>query len=161
MVGRLVNIISTELIIEYCNRLSSSRLCILTIYSYSLSGPIRAKRFAIRIRIANILCDSHFVKKNVFFFLRIRPLQKMDNSKERTRIPRISRRIGEKTRFARIWPSASKIVFFLKTSAKRGSRWVCEPLAHLQLHYLFKLTHWPDRGQSLRRGKDNPTIASR
>ena len=38
--------------------------------------------------------------------------QKMDSSEDRTRITRISMRIGEKTRFARIWPSASNFWFF-------------------------------------------------
>ena len=35
----------------------------------------------------------------------------MDSSEDWTRITRISMRIGEKTRFAQIWPSASKIGF--------------------------------------------------
>ena len=36
----------------------------------------------------------------------------MESSEERTRIMRISMRIGEKTRFARIWPSAARIGVF-------------------------------------------------
>ena len=49
---------------------------------------------------------SHFKKTT---FLRI-DLPR-DSSEDWARITRISMRIGEKTRFARIWPSASKIVF--------------------------------------------------
>ena len=64
----------------------------------------------------NIFCESTF--------------QKMDSSEERTRITGISMRIGEKTRFARIWPSASKIAFFCLRIDSRESakRWCANRL---------------------------------
>ena len=53
-----------------------------------------------------------------------RPSKKWDSSKDWTRITRMSMRIGEKTRFARIWPSASKIGIFLRIDSAR----ICETL---------------------------------
>ena len=41
--------------------------------------------------------------------------QNMGGSEDWTRVTRISMRIGELTRFGRIWPSASKIEFFCKS----------------------------------------------
>ena len=57
--------------------------------------------------------DSRFEKKNVLFSNR--PSKQWDSSEDWTRI---SMRIGEKKRFARIWPSASKIVFFARTDSR-------------------------------------------
>ena len=68
--------------------------------------------------------NVHQEKKNLSFFFGESTFQKCGSSEDWTRIARISIRIGEKTRFARIWPSASKTVFLLlridsRESAKR------------------------------------------
>ena len=57
-----------------------------------LSGPIRANRFAVREHALRI--DSRFENK---------AFQKMDGSKEMTRITRISMRIGESTHAHKDW----------------------------------------------------------
>ena len=73
-----------------------------------LSGPMCTNRL-----IANILCKSILVLKNPFICEST--FQKWDSSEDWTRIVRISMRIGEKTRFARIWPSASKCINFCES----------------------------------------------
>ena len=71
-----------------------------------LSGPMCANR----ARESRIFSANRFtLRKKILCFFCESTSQKMDSSKERTRITRISMRIGEKTKFARIWPSASKI----------------------------------------------------
>ena len=64
--------------------------------------------------------DSRFEKKNLLFVNR--PSKKCDSGKDWTRITRISMRIGEKTRFARIWPSASKIGIFLRIDSRESAK---------------------------------------
>ena len=56
--------------------------------------------------------DSRFEKSSFAH----RPSKKWDSSEDWTQITRISMRIGEKKRFARIWPSASKLVFLCEST---------------------------------------------
>ena len=66
--------------------------------------------------------DSRFEEKTSFCES---TFQKWDISEDWTRITRISMRIGEKTRFARIWPSASKIGFFLRIDSRESAKRWC------------------------------------
>ena len=67
--------------------------------------------------------DSRFGKKKTLFCELT--FQKMDSSEERTRSTRISMRIGEKTRFAQIWPSASRIGLFLRIDSRESAKRWC------------------------------------
>ena len=88
-----------------------------------LSRPIRANRFSLW---------KHFLFAN-------RPSKIWDSSKDWTRIMRISMRIGEKTRFARIWPSVSKIEIFLWIDSRESAkRWCANRLPTKVPHE----THW-------------------
>ena len=73
--------------------------------------------------------------------------QKWDSSEDWTRIARISMRIFEKTRFARIWPSASKTGIFANRlaridSSESAKRWCANRLPTkvfmIPQHMLFK-----------------------
>ena len=87
--------------------------------SLNLSGLIRANRCAIRTRIANILFELILDPKKKNLPFANRPSKKWESSEDWTRIMRISMRIGEKTRFGRIWPSASKIGIYLRNIGVR------------------------------------------
>ena len=89
-----------------CAEESYSELQFVLICRQCLSGPIRANRFSLRTKQV-FFCES--------------TSQKMDSSEERTRITRMSMRIGEKTRFTRIWPSASDIVFLFANRSIRAN----------------------------------------
>ena len=96
-------------------------------------------------------------KKKLFFFLRT-SLPEMDSSEDCTRIMGISMRIGEKVRCAGIWPSASKIRFFLRMDPRESAKRLCAnrlptklssftqhhiPLGSNLLHdYLLTLWFW-------------------
>ena len=73
--------------------------------SLELRGPFRANRFAICTRSRIFSANWSRFEKSCFCKS---AFQKMDSSEDWTRITRIWMWIGEKTRFARIWPSASK-----------------------------------------------------
>ena len=86
-----------------------------------LSGPIRANRFACESRIFS--ANPFSLRNNLLFANR--PSKKWDSSEDWsdwTRITRTSMRIGEKTRFVRIWPSASKIGIFLRVDSRESIR---------------------------------------
>ena len=93
-----------------------------TLGTFEVSGP-RSRTFG---------SQDSFEKH--LFFVENRPSQKRDSSEDWTRITRISMRIGDKTRFARIWPSASKKGIFFCESIRAdlrnvGVRIAC-PLRH-------------------------------
>ena len=56
------------------------------------------------------------------FFLCESTFQKWNSSEDWTRIARLSMQIGEKTRFAQIWPSALKIGMFLRIDSRESIR---------------------------------------
>ena len=92
----------------------------------TLSGPIRANRFSLR-------------KKPAFAN---RLFKKLDSSEDWTRITRISMRIGEKTRFARIWPSASKIGFFLRIDSRESAKRWCANRLPTKMEPVYEITRF-------------------
>ena len=93
-------------------------------YIGDLSGPIRANRFSLR--------------KKKTSSLQIDLPKKWDSGEDWTRITRISMRIGEKKRFARIWPSASKIGnFFLRIDSRESAKRWCANRRPSKLGTLF------------------------
>ena len=83
-------------------------------YSQNSSGE-QAKYYSQRI-------DSRFFKTS---FFANRTSKNWDSSEDWTRITRISIRIGEKTRFARIWPSASKLGILLRIDSRESAKRWC------------------------------------
>ena len=108
--------------------------------------------------------DSRFAKK---LFFRESTFQKMDNSEARTRITRISMRIGEKTRFAQIWPSASKIGLFLRINSREsirtnlrnvGVRITCPLTLRAQRLQKFKILKFSSEIQNFKRATHQTPI---